>query len=401
MKRECERSSAVLTRCYRVRIRIFVAVAVFMGSAGQATPAPAGRVIEIAVGSRLACALRDGGAVECWGQDDFDEAAERCRFSWNDTDYACHRLPTRVDIEPALHIAAGGEDACAVLVSGRVACWGYNLSGALGDGTMEPRHRPVVIEGLHDVVQVGTGGAHTCALDRQGAVSCWGRNLYGELGDGGNADRASPGPQVKGLTGVTQIAVGSMHTCALLRDGQVMCWGENGGQLGDGTALPRTTPVRVRGLPPVVEVAASDYQTCARTVQGKVWCWGAIWWFVPDMPMNGVSARPREIAATRDVRQLALGMARICTRVGEAGHVECWGIGGFLGNDSLSDERTPLRLPALDGTVQVAAAWNNTCVLDAAGTVSCWGENDFGQVGDGTTETRSHPVKVGVSLKAR
>ncbi len=167
----------------------------------------------------------------------------------------------------AVAIAAGGYYSCALTSSGGVRCWGltYGLT-------------PIDTSGLSGgVTAIAAGSFHTCALTSAGGVKCWGSNFYGQLGDGTTSRPASTPVDVSGLTsGVTAIAVGGDHSCALTRTGGVKCWGYNrSGDLGDGTVVDRTTTVDVSGLSSgVTAIAAGGYHTCALTSAGAVKCWG-------------------------------------------------------------------------------------------------------------------------------
>jgi hypothetical protein len=190
--------------------------------------------------------------------------------------------------DPIVEVAAGWQHSCARRASGMVLCWGANGQGQLGDGTTESRPTPGPVLGLTDAVELTVDSNHTCARRESGAVVCWGANSSGAIGDGTcttvrsgcelrRTGALSP-TVVLGLTDAVQIAAGASHSCALRRDGSVVCWGENTeGQLGNGCSLGRDCPValtEVVGLTDAVEVRAGGNHTCARQSSGRVVCWG-------------------------------------------------------------------------------------------------------------------------------
>lgn len=298
-------------------------------------------------------------------------------------------------------IAASGDsdgDACALLPSGGVMCWGSNDHEQLGDAAPSVQPGPIDVPGLATGVQsiaVGGGGygEYVCALTTAGGVKCMGSNHYGQLGDGTTVDRPTP-VDVSGLTsGVVAIAPGSDHACALTSAGGVKCWGRNdSGDLGDGTTVQRHTPVDVVGLTSGV-VAIS--QSCAVTATGGVKCWGNN---VSKQLGNGSSALMSAIPV--DVSGLASGVIAVSAAGSRAcaltsgGGVKCWGHDeGLLGTGSSSAlySSTPVDVAGLStGVAAISVGYGGTCVLMIGGGVKCWGS----RTGDGTMTVRDAPVDV-------
>ena len=217
----------------------------------------------------------------------------------------------------------------------------------LGDGTTTDRHTPTQTASLgtdRTAVAIAIDNDHTCAILDDGSVSCWGNNDHGQLGDGTTTDRLTP-TQTASLGSertAVAIATGFLHTCVILDDGSVSCWGNNDqGQLGDGTTTDRLTPTQTASLGADrtgVEIIAKNHWTCALLDDGSISCWGSNY-------------------------------------------------NGQLGDGTNTDRNTPTQTASL-GTnrtaVAIAAGSNNVCAILDNGSVSCWGRNYAGQLGDGT-----------------
>jgi alpha-tubulin suppressor-like RCC1 family protein len=227
----------------------------------------------VAAGGLHTCAVTAAGAVLCWGGNSSGELGN------GTTSDSLVPVGVKGLSSGATAVAVGFGHSCAIVAGGGLKCWGLNKYGQLGNGTTSEIavKSPVDVKGLSSgVVAVASSSLTTCAIVDGGAVKCWGHNLDGEVGDGTVNDSNAP-VDVKGLSeGVTAIGVGTSHSCAVTQAGGVKCWGNNSfGQLGDNTTMVSHVPVDVVGLGSgVVAVALGFDHTCAVLTTGAVKCWG-------------------------------------------------------------------------------------------------------------------------------
>jgi len=220
------------------------------------------------------CATVPGGLLYCWGSNGASELGLGYEGDLLES-------PTQTRISNVLSVAAGEYSACAIVSGGTVECWGEDGLGQLGNGTVggSDQSTPTAVPNLTGVTSISAGQFHFCALLTGGTVKCWGNDLNGQVGDGLTGGQTPTPTVVSGLTAVpTAVSAGENHTCALLTDGTVECWGDNSsGELGNGlvnSSSGNTTPVKVATLKNVTQVAAGANFTCALLATGEVDCWG-------------------------------------------------------------------------------------------------------------------------------
>ena len=316
------------------------------------------------------CAVRLDGTMACWGDDEgFLEHLSASGVS----DVAA--LSTGQD-------PVGGLHTCVAHTDGTVSCWGPGQEGQLGLGNTETHHLPVAVPGITDAAAVAVGSAFTCVAHTDGTVSCWGRSWYGQLGvHTEESSRSTPG-RVPGLTDIVAISAGQDHSCAVHGNGDLSCWGW---VYGD-------TPVAITGLRPVSSVSSGGTQTCVATVDGHVYCWDLETTTVPQVSRVG---------GIGDAVEVSVGDGTVCGLHRDGG-VSCWGRNrvGQVGDGTTTSRSQPVRLDSITDAVDVSVSSGSpdvgphACALHPDGSVSCWGGNELGQLGDGTRDNGLTPRRV-------
>jgi alpha-tubulin suppressor-like RCC1 family protein len=308
----------------------------------------------------------------------------------------------------AVSIGSGQGHTCTLTDEREVACWGWNRFGQLGDGSRVDRPQADEVSDVSGAIAVAAGGSHTCALIRPGAagasVACWGANDYGQVGDGSAEDRSTPVPVAGVGTDVVAVGTGARHTCAAGWHGFVECWGANGnGQVGNGVIGGRSAVSRVPGLAEVTVLDAGAFHNCALAREGLL-CWGANDYGQLGDGTAHDRALPTAVGGLPEgVRAVTAGGTHSCALT-TVGDVLCWGANdaGQLGDGTLVDHRTPAPVEGLSDVIAVDAGSRHTCAVTGNGDVLCWGANDWGQLGDGTTIARPVARRVaGLSGTAR
>jgi alpha-tubulin suppressor-like RCC1 family protein len=358
------------------------------------------------------CGLTGTGAAYCWGYGEVGQLG--------DNTPANHFTPVAVSLPNGVtafaSLTAGMSHTCALTATGAAWCWGYNVIGQLGDNSDTDRYAPVAVtppSGVTGFTTLSGGSFHTCGLSNTGAAYCWGYNEFGQLGIDNNSTLYSFTPMAvtlpNGVTGFSRIVAGDDHTCALTSAGAAYCWGKNGsGQLGNNSQSDSFTPVAVSlpaGVTGFTNLAAGENHTCALTSTGLAYCWGLgahgqlgnnqlVYSLTPDAVILP--------AGVPGFAHLAADGNHTCG-LSAAGAAFCWGRNyyGQLGNNSTVNSQTPVAvsLPhGVTGFARIAAGDDHSCALTNAGAAWCWGQNNFGQVGDNSQITRLTPQPVSGGL---
>ncbi|KOO53790.1 regulator of chromosome condensation rcc1, partial [Chrysochromulina tobinii] len=277
-------------------------------------------------------------------------------------------------------------------------CWGYNNYGQLGDGTTTTITTPTTIDVGGAVGLLALGYSHTCAYVTNSALlKCWGDNGYGQLGDGTSTNRNTPTMiDVGGAVGL--LALGYYHTCAYVTNSALLkCWGFNGnGQLGDGTTSARTTPTTIDVGGAVGLLALGSSHTCAYVTNSTLLnCWGNNYYGQLGDGTSSVRYTPNTIDVGGPVGLLALGYSHTCAYVTNGTLLKCWGYNNYgqLGDGTTTDRNTPTTINVGGAVGLLTLGYSHTCAYVTDGALlKCWGYNNYGQLGDGTYTNRISPT---------
>lgn len=391
--------------------RLLIPLSLFaLASCGVAQPQPrpaafrtvtpaAMTVVRVAAGRAHACALMIDHTVRCWGHGSHGQlgigALPISLATAKPLRIGSLPVPTTVvGLSGAVQIACGGDHSCALRTDGTVACWGSNVHGELGDGTTTSRMAPVVVQGIANATQVALGDGQSCARLTDGTVRCWGNNALGQLGDGTTNDRHEP-VSVVDVTNATSVAVGAGHTC-IVESGRARCFGANDdGQLGDGTTEGRILPTTVSGLTDVVQLALGDHHSCARLEDGSARCWGCGEWGQVGDGTKLSRLVPQAVVGLIGAIDLA-AHNELTAASRHDGVILMWGrvpfgslrdeLGRSVGGDHVS---VPSPLGDYPDVVEVALGHAFGCARSIHGEMRCFGDNEFGQHGNGTFVTPS------------
>jgi alpha-tubulin suppressor-like RCC1 family protein len=361
--------------------------AVLVGQTVQLTQSGAVVPVAIAAGAWHTCLMYTDHTIRCTGLNNQGEIGN------NDYHAVSEPQLAQTTVTPTT-LLIGNEHTCTWISDGTMQCWGTNYTGQLGDGTIGGFAMvPQAVHNISTAAKGVPGGYHTCALLTDATVQCWGRNQDGQIGNGdATTDVTLPTPVLNLGGPVVDLYAGGYHTCAVFgTDRTLKCWGRNArGQVGDGTIdTPITQPHTVVGLSGVNMLALGGYHSCALLQDATVACWGE--------NANGqagasgpYAATPTAVSGLTNVTELASGFRHSCAVTGD-GVMRCWGQNdwGQLGDGTLTTTSTPVVVQGITNPVQIAGGWEHTCALMRDSSVQCWGGNDYGELGNGTSGAAS------------
>ena len=346
--------------------------------------------------------------MSCWGDDTEGQLG-------NGSVVGAVTIPPTGIVFPAgtwaTALAAGSYHTCALLNTGDVSCWGDNIAGQLGIGTTVDQPSPtapIQLPGGLDAIEISAADAHTCAVLTDYRLTCWGSDSSGQLGNGatltGNV-LAPPAPiAMPRNLGVTAVATSALVTCAILRTGQVSCWGnDQNGDLGNGptvaSASAPPTPIKLPNGATAIGITAGSSKissgsfVCALLSTYDVTCWGSDGYGpLGNGAAGDQNVPPQPIALAADAISVDAGNNHACALL-VTGRVSCWGLDnkGQVGDGSPygSAVYSPVQLtmPGSVASNAVVAGGDHTCAFLQTNNLTCWGQMTSGQLGNGSTTT--------------
>ncbi|HEU4349240.1 MAG TPA: hypothetical protein VFR35_15805 [Actinoplanes sp.] len=337
----------------------------------------------VSAGTAHACGLRADQSLYCWGDGDYYKLGQGTTTTDSSTPLAVAGSWSAV--------SAGADHTCAIKANGTLYCWGAGGSGRLGSNDTANVGSPNKVGNANTWQSVSGGAAHTCGTRDDGTLWCWGNNGYGQVGVNDTTSRTTP---VQVGTGTTWASLGRgsipNHSCATKADGTLWCWGDPGVVRYTAQAVGTDTTWR--------STAVGDRFTCGVQSAGSLWCWGVN--THGQLGLGDTAYRPAmvRVGTASTWKQVTAGQAHTCA-VGTDTTLWCWGnnADGQLGLGNTTSTTVPAQLsaPSSTGWAAVAAGPRTTCATRTDGTLHCWGNNTYGQIGQGNVVTpRSSPLPV-------
>ena len=344
---------------------------------------------EIQICNGTVAVIAEDGSLYMWGNNNYGQVGDGTLEN--------RTTPVKI-LENVASISMEKNDGLiigAITKAGELYMWGGNECGQVGDGTTAVRTSPIKV--LENVATVSIDWGTTSAITEAGELYMWGANGYGQVGDGTTENKTKP-VKVKVLENVAKVSIDWCTTSAITEAGELYMWGKNGyGQVGDGTTENRTTPVKV--LENVTTVNGDGSTIGAITEAGELYMWGKN----DEGELGDGTTEDRtkpfkvlENVATVSIDYDIVGGARnaITQAIKKTGELYVWGWNGYgqVGDGTTNDRTKPIKV--LENVTTVSSDAYTTGAITEAGELYMWGYNYYGEVGDGTTTHKTEPVKI-------
>lgn len=338
----------------------------------------------VSVGEGHSCFINISGSLECMGD--------------NILPGPVVGIPTIVpELSEVVEFNSRKSIHCAVVIQGLVKCWGQRFATGRANLANDYTYEKFPVLGITDAISVATGNATACALLRTGSVNCWGlydASSYGTLGDGLGLDSTIP-VRVFGITNAEKLVMGTHYGCVLLRDATVKCWGE--------ATVPDLYlsffPELVAGLQDIVDLSAGEFHVCAINGSGNLYCWGLLNNSGEQGSGNTKSTAPGykiiNVAGVGDAAQVVAGLDYTCyLKVDQT--VRCFGNNqyGQLGNGTTTSSLYPVDVYGLQNIVRISGGAQNVCAFSQDQKIYCWGKNNKRQIENSNNFKITKPVRV-------
>ncbi len=333
------------------------------------------------------CVLRCDGSVQCFGNNAVGQLGVPMTSAVSNVPVDVQGLPG-----PVQRIFGGYASTCAITRDGDTYCWG-NLNSSTSANVAVPTK----IEGLSSSpTEIAVGRSHACALLQSGKVMCWGANFLGQLGDRTQESRPTAVEvALPSLEQASALAAGSLRTCAAMRSGDVYCWGHGANPFGDSLRSLSTPELVYKVGEPVAELAMGDYQPwgvnlCARSTTDRVYCWGQNYYQEVSASQTRVPTPHLIPELSGKLRQIGMGFGTLFAINGEGQLIAASAGSQFVSVSGRSGTfAAPVTLTS--GAISFSVGWGHVCAILETGKFQCWGQNDFGQLGDGSFTDTADP----------